>query len=302
MYKSKYEVIIIGGSYSGLSAAMALGRSMRRVLVIDSGAPCNRQTPHSHNFLSRDGERPDVISAIALAQLKAYESVEWESGLAVEGKKVSDGFEITLEDGRRFQSGKLILATGLHDIMPSIPGFAECWGISVIHCPYCHGYEVRHQKTGILANGEMAIHYAQLISNWTKDLTILSNGPAKLNPEEMAKLQRKNIGLIETEIEQLQHNHGHLQQVVFRDGTQLNLSAVYARPAFEQKSTIPAQLGCTLTEQGLLQVDKFQKTSVNDVFACGDNTTLMRSVAAAVAAGNMAGAALNNELTVAEFQ
>src|SRR5690606_19368783 len=146
--------IIIGGSYAGLSAAMALGRSLRKVLIIDAGKPCNRQTPHSHNFITQDGKTPAEISSIARAQVAQYETVTFLSGFAVEGKKTNSGFEIKTEKGEIFESKKLILATGVKDIMSEIPGFAECWGISVIHCPYCHGYEVRNEKTGILANGD----------------------------------------------------------------------------------------------------------------------------------------------------
>src|SRR5690554_5341159 len=145
-----FDVIIIGGSYAGLSSAMALGRALRNVLIIDSGLPCNRQTPHSHNFLTQDGSTPNEIATLAKQQVEKYESVRFYKGIATSGVKTVDGFEIMTDANSTFTSKKLILATGVKDIMPALPGFAACWGISIIHCPYCHGYEYRSQNTGIL--------------------------------------------------------------------------------------------------------------------------------------------------------
>jgi thioredoxin reductase len=296
-----FDVIIIGGSYAGLSAAMALGRALRKVLLIDSGRPCNRQTPHSHNFITHDGEKPAVIAEKARSQVLNYSTVKFHNDLAVSGKKTENGFSVTTQAGTVFHAKKLIFATGVRDIMPEMKGFPECWGISVIHCPYCHGYEVKGRRTGILANGNMAFHYAQLIRNWTKDLTVLTNGAADFSPEQMEKFSRHHIRVIEKEIAGLNHKNGHLSEAVFKDNSVFELEAMYSRPAFEQHCKIPEALGCEMTEQGLLKVDMFQKTSVPDVFACGDNTSMMRSVANAVSAGNIAGAVVNNGMLEEEF-
>ncbi|MCU0337011.1 MAG: NAD(P)/FAD-dependent oxidoreductase, partial [Sediminibacterium sp.] len=176
MTDKKIDVIIIGGSYAGLSAGMALGRALRNVLIIDSGKPCNIQTPHSHNFLTQDGKTPKEIANLAKRQVEEYKTVKFFDGLAIKGKKIENGFEIEAENGNIFSAKKLIFATGVKDIMPKIKGFSECWGISIIHCPYCHGYEYSKDKTGVLANGETAFEIGKLISNWTKDLTIFTNG------------------------------------------------------------------------------------------------------------------------------
>jgi thioredoxin reductase len=298
----KFEIIIIGGSYAGLSAAMALGRALRSVLIIDSGLPCNRQTPHSHNFITQDGEKPALIAAKAKLEVLNYKTVQFHSGLAVQGKKTENGFAITTEAGEEFTAQKLIFATGVKDIMPKIKGFSECWGISVIHCPYCHGYEVKNEKTGILANGNFAFHYAQLIRNWTKDLTIFTNGKSTLTQEETDKITKYNIPIIEKEIAEVKHQNGNVEQVVFKDNSVFELRAIYSRPSFEQHCRIPEMLGCELTEQGYIKVDAFQKTTVTNVFVCGDNASPMRSVAGAVASGSMAGAVLNNLMTEEEFQ
>ncbi|MBP6234690.1 MAG: NAD(P)/FAD-dependent oxidoreductase [Saprospiraceae bacterium] len=297
----KYEVIIIGGSYAGLSAAMALGRALRNVLIIDSGLPCNRQTPYSHNFITQDGEKPNIIAEKAKAQVLKYNTIKFLNDFVVSGKKNENGFVITTKTGEEYISKKLIFATGIKDIMPDIKGFAECWGTSVIHCPYCHGYEVKREKTGILANGQFAYHYAQLIRNWTEDLTIFTNGLSMLTDEQLDKIGKHNIPVIEKEIDFLEHGNGKVEQVVFKDQSIVDIKAIYSRPEFEQHCKIPESLGCELTELGLLKVDIFQKTTVEDVYACGDNTSPMRSVANAVAAGNLVGAVLNNEMTLEGF-
>lgn len=294
--QAHFDVIIIGGSYAGLSAGMALGRALRRVLIIDSGKPCNRQTPHSHNFLTQDGETPKAIWEKARAQVEKYDTVTFYSGLATTGTKTETGFSITTGSGDTFRATKLIFASGISDQMPDIRGFAECWGISVIHCPYCHGYEVRNETTGILSNGDMAFEFSKLINHWTKDLTLLSNGPSTLTPEQKQKLQSHNIALVEKEIEAIGHHEGYIHHVVFKDGSKLALKALYAKIPFVQHSGIPVQLGCELTEHGFIKADAFQKTTVPGVYVCGDSCTMMRSVSNAVATGTMAGAMLNKEL------
>lgn len=291
-----FDIIIIGGSYSGLSAAMSLGRSLRQVLVIDSGLPCNRQTPHSHNFITHDGEKPAEISAKAKLQLEFYKTVQFYNGLAVEAIKTINGFEIKTESGSIFTSKKVLFATGVKDIMPEIKGFAECWGISVLHCPYCHGYEVKNEKTAIIANGEMGFEYAKLISNWTKDLRLLTNGKSTLIPEQTQILKKHHIKIIEKEIDSFEHENGYIQQIVFNNQEKISVKAIYSRPPFKQHCPLPEILGCDVNEQGLIQVDFMQKTNTSGVYASGDCTTQMRSVAIAVSTGSFAGAAINAEL------
>lgn len=296
-----FEVIIIGGSYSGLSAGMALGRALRRVLIIDSGKPCNIQTPHSHNFLTQDGRTPKEISTTAREQVGKYETVKFYSGLATSGARTNNGFEISTQAGDNFTAKKLIFATGVRDIMPDIAGFAECWGISVIHCPYCHGYEVKNEATGILGNGDYGFDFSKKIYNWTKALTLFTNGKSTLTEEQTAKLKNHNIKIVETEIHRFEHDKGLVQHIVFKNGTTAEIKAIYSRPLHEQHCDIPEKLGCELTEQGHIKVDMLQKTTVPGVFACGDNATPMRSVSTAVAMGTTAGAMTNHELIDEEF-
>lgn len=298
---NNFDVIIIGGSYAGLSAAMALGRSLRHVLIIDSGLPCNRQTPHSHNFLTHDGEKPAAIAAKAKAQVLSYPTVQFLNDIALSGRKTGNGFVITIQSGKEYQAKKLIFATGIKDMLSAIRGFAECWGISVIHCPYCHGYEYRNQQTGIMANGDRAVHLASLVHNLTDKLSILTMGKADFTEEQMAKLDRHRIRITEARISIIEHENGHIKNVVFEDGSKMSFNALYAAVPFTQHSDIPVSLGCELTEHGYIKVDAFQKTSMKGVFACGDSSSMMRSVAYAVSTGNVAGAMVNHEITEEGF-
>jgi len=299
--RKDFEVIIVGGSYAGLSAAMALGRSLRDVLIIDGGLPCNRQTPHSHNFITHDGAKPSEISEKAKAQVLNYNTVKFLDDFSTDAKKINNGFLVTTKSGKEFTATKLIFATGIKDIMPDIKGFSDAWGISVIHCPYCHGYEFKGEKTGIVANGEKAIHLASLVNNLTKDLTILTSGKADFSPEQLMKLEKHKIKIIESKVSNIEHDNGYIKNVSFDDGQKIPFVGVYATIPFKQHSEIPISLGCELTESGHIKVDFVQKTSVEGVFACGDNATMMRSISNAVYSGNMAGAIVNMELTQEQF-
>jgi len=298
---SVFDVIIVGGSYAGLSAAMALGRSLKKVLVIDSGEPCNKPTPHSHNFLTQDGKTPSEISSIAQQQVSQYKTVHFHTDVAIDGKKTAEGFEISTQSGKKFEAKKLIFATGVKDNIPNIPGFSECWGKTVIHCPYCHGYEFHGKKTGIWAPSEKAFHLAGLVNNLTQDLTMITSNKSDFTTEQVEKLQQHNIKIEGGEIHQIEHENGNMVHIVFKNGKKIQLDALYAGIPFEQHCKIPETLGCEITEQGYLKIDGLQKTTVDGVYACGDNTSPMRSVANAVQQGNFAGAVINKELTEESF-
>jgi thioredoxin reductase len=233
--------------------------------------------------------------------VERYDTVKFFSGSATNGIKTKNGFEIQIASGETFSTKKLIFATGIKDIMPNIDGYAECWGITVIHCPYCHGYEVKNEVTGILGNGEYGFEFSRLISNWTKDLTLYTNGKSTLMIEQTDMLAKHHIEIVETEIEKLEHANGHLHTIIFKDGTKSSLKALYAQSPFELHSTIPITLGCEVTDEGYIKVDHSQKTSIHGVFACGDNTTRIRTVANAVAMGTTAGMMVSKEIVFEEF-
>ena len=301
MQPTSFEVIIIGGSYAGLSAAMSLGRSKRTVLVIDAGKPCNRQTPHSHNFLTQDGKTPAEIALLGKDQVSQYPTVSFLNGEVEAVTQTTGGFNINIRNGGNLSSKKIVLATGITDLLPPIPGLQECWGITAVHCPYCHGYELRDKNTGILANGDAAMHYAMLISNLTNQLTIFTNGPSEFTETQLEKLNNRNISVDPRPLQNILHEHGNLTGIRFSDSTERSLDVIYTRPAFVQPGNIAASLGCETDEHGYLRISARGLTTVPGVYACGDNSNPMRSVATAVASGNLAGASVNAALCEEQF-
>ncbi|TGN19270.1 NAD(P)/FAD-dependent oxidoreductase [Leptospira idonii] len=299
--ENTWETIIIGGSFAGLSAALALGRSRRKVLIIDHEKPCNRFTPHSHNLLTHDGKPPFEIKRIAKEELAHYPNLHFLNSAAIKVSSSESYFGIKTEDGEFHLGRKLLFATGVIDVLPNLPGFAESWGVSIFHCPYCHGYEVKEQNLGIMANGDIGFEAVRLLSQWSKQLTLFTNGPSLLKEEQTAKLKAKGIPVIETEIREFVQNNGYVKKVVFLDGTFVTPQAVMARVPFVQHSHLPAELGVVLNEMGHIQVDGFQRTNLKGVYAAGDNTTMFRSLSTAIAQGGLAGAMINKELLEEDF-
>lgn len=295
------EILIVGGSYAGLSAAMALGRSLRRVAIVDSGKPCNRQTPHSHNFLTRDGETPATIAAIGKEQVLQYPTLSWFEDTVVRIIQKDKGFEAETATGLVFQPRKILFATGVADQMPALSGVAESWGISVLHCPYCHGYEVHHKRLGVWGNGDMGYHQAMLIRNWSPDLQLFTDGEPAFSTEQYEKLKKHDIRIIPGKLDALEHKNGYLSAVVLQEGERYALDALFTRLPFRQHCTLPETLGCTVDEQGYIVTDELKRTSVAGLYAAGDCTTMMRSVANAVAAGAMAGSMINKDLIEEDF-
>ncbi|GAB3643380.1 NAD(P)/FAD-dependent oxidoreductase [Spirosoma arcticum] len=291
-----HDAIIVGGSVAGLSAALVLGRSLRRVLVVDGGKPCNRQTPHSHSFMTRDGETPAQLTVIARQQALAYPTVSFMNGNVVTLTKNEVGFSLSTDQGESFRARKVLLATGVEDMMPPLPGFAECWGRSVLHCPYCHGYEVQHQPLGVLAHPDHVMMQVPLIRHWSKNLTLFTNGTVSLTTEQRDTIQRLNVPIVETPIQRIRHENGMMTAFAFADGSALALTALFAAVPFRQHSDLAQQVGCTFTETGLIGVSLFGETSVPGLFAAGDNSSPLRQLAIASANGGTAGAGLNREL------
>lgn len=296
-----YDVIILGGSFAGLSAAMSLGRSLRKVLIIDNGKPCNRNTPFAHNFITHDGSAPGEIAAKAKEQVLQYKTVSFHNAFAEKGKKTENGFEIACADQKVFTAEKLILATGVKDVLPEIEGFAACWAISILHCPYCHGYEVKHQKTGLLMNGPMAFEFSKMIHNLSGDLTIYTNGESTLTTEQTARLESRDIKIDERPIDHIQHQNGQIEAIHFKDQSKEDIKVLYGKSEAVQHNSIAKDLNCDLDEFGLIIIDETQETTAKGVYACGDNSSPFRALPIAIAAGNIAGAIVNKTLVEERF-
>ncbi|MCA8239571.1 NAD(P)/FAD-dependent oxidoreductase [Burkholderia sp. AU32262] len=296
---SHHEVIVIGGSFAGLSAAMQLARARRRVLVIDAGRPRNRFAEHAHGFLGQDGKPPAQIVADARAQLDAYPTVRRIDGTVRTAERDADGrFHVTLADGGRASADRLILATGIRDELPALPGLAERWGISVLHCPYCHGYEVSGQRLGVLATHPLSVHQAILIPDWGPT-TWFTQGVVEANDEEAALLAARGVRIVRSPVAEILGDAPRIDALRLADGQVVPIDALFIGARTGMASDLAQQLGCAFDEGPLgpvVRVDASKQTSVAGVFAAGDASTSMSNATFASASGVMAGVAAHRSL------
>ncbi|TPK80660.1 NAD(P)/FAD-dependent oxidoreductase [Mesorhizobium sp. B2-4-18] len=295
----QYDLAVIGGSFAGLSAAMQAARARRTVLVIDAGQPRNRFAAHSHCFLGQDGRTPGAILDDARRQLLAYPTARLATARADKAiANSSSDFEITTDGGETFGAARLVLATGVRDILPEVPGLAEQWGRTVLHCPYCHGYEVSTGPLGVLATGPMSMHQAQLISDWG-DVTLFGNGLIKPDADEMHALESRNVRFEPATVNELSDDGSGGLVVHLVDGRQAGVKAIFTAPRNTMASPLAEQLGCGLKD-GLLgpmiSVDDRQQTTVPGVYAAGDAARAMHNIAFAVSGGTFAGVCAHQSL------
>jgi thioredoxin reductase len=296
---SETEVAIVGGGVAGLSAALVLGRSRRRTVVVDAGEPRNAPSPGVHSFFSRDGMLPGDLLRVGREQLAPYASVQLRRGRVTTAERVGDGFRLHLDDGGMVAARRVVLALGVVDELPEIAGLRERWGHGVFHCPYCHGWEMRDQPLAVFGNGGDGVRLARLATGWTGDVVLCTNGPAAFGDKERALLVRCGIAVREQRIARVEGEGKGVSGVVFEDGDVLPRAGVLVRPPFRQRSDLPAALGCALTEQGVIRTDEDGRTSVPGVFAVGDCASLMQQVAVGVGQAARTAIALNNELVLA---
>ncbi|MPV66063.1 NAD(P)/FAD-dependent oxidoreductase [Burkholderia sp. BE17] len=294
-----HEVIVVGGSFAGLSAAMQLARARRRVLVIDAGRPRNRFAEHAHGFFGQDGKPPAQIVAEAVAQLDAYPTVQRLDGEVSTAERDADGrFHVTLSDGSRASADRLILATGIRDELPALPGLAERWGVSVLHCPYCHGYEVSGQRLGVLATHPLSVHQAILIPDWGPT-TWFTQGVVEANDEEAALLDARGVRIERSPVVEILGDAPRIEALRLADGQVVPIDALFVGARTVMASDLSEQLGCEFDEGPLgpvVRVDTWKQTSVAGVFAAGDASTPMTNATFASASGVTAGIAAHRSL------
>ncbi|AKM42717.1 thioredoxin reductase [Burkholderia contaminans] len=294
-----HEVIVIGGSFAGLSAAMQLARARRGVLVIDAGRPRNRFAAHAHGFFGQDGKPPAQIVDEAAAQLAAYPTVQRIAGDVRTAERDADGrFHVTLADGSRASAGRLILATGIRDELPALPGLAERWGVSVLHCPYCHGYEVSGQRLGVLASHPLSVHQAILIPDWGPT-TWFTQGVVDANEEEAALLDARGVRIERSPVVEILGDAPRIKALRLADGQVVPVDALFVGAHTAMASDLAQQLGCAFDDGPLgpvVRVDAMKQTSVAGVFAAGDASTPMTNATFASASGVMAGVAAHRSL------
>ena len=295
-----YDTVVVGGGPAGLSAALVLGRSCRRVLVCDAGKPRNTPSPAVHGFLSRDGVRPGELLKIGREQLKPY-AVEWHDGLVTDAERLGAGFQVTVGKDKAVTTRTLVLATGVTDELPDLPGVKEWWGVGALHCPYCHGWEVRGRPWAFTGPPEAVVERATLFLGWTKELTYLTNGPARLSAEQRKWLAARKVGVREEPVAGFEGTDGRLTAVVFRGDKRLGVGAVFVHAKAAQRSDLPKRLGCKFVADGwlagMVETDAAGATTVAGLYVVGDASAAgLMNVAGAVADGAAAAGAANTAM------
>ncbi|MGV0799858.1 NAD(P)/FAD-dependent oxidoreductase, partial [Mycolicibacterium elephantis] len=292
-----WECVIVGGGAAGLSAGLLLGRARRRTLLADAGSQSNLAAHGIGGLLGHDGRAPAELYAIGRGEISAYPSVEIRDGEVVAAERTDDGFVVELADGRRERTRRILLAGGMDYRPPDLPGLAELWGRSVFHCPFCHGWEVRDQPLAVLARGAGAVHSALLLRGWSDDIVVLTDGPADFDAAARAQLSAAGIGVDERRVTELASESGELTAIVFSDGTRMPRKGLLVATTLHQRSPLAEQLGVELGRPTPVAVDPVavdaqHRTSTPGVFAAGDLSAQMPQVAAAVASGSLAAAAV----------
>jgi thioredoxin reductase len=301
-----YDVVVVGGGAAGLSGAVALARSRRSVLVVDAGDPRNAPAEHVHNFLTRDGMPPSEIYASGRAEVARYGG-QVEAGWVTDLSRDGDRFRVQIGQ-RAVTARRLLVATGVRDELPDVPGLAAQWGIDVLHCPYCHGWEVRDKRIGVLATGPAAVHQALLFRQLSADVTLLQHtGPAPA-AEERTRLEGRGITLTEGRVKEIEADAGGLTGVRLAGGRRVALDAVIVAPRMHARAELLLPLGLKPTEVRLgeylvgthIEVGQAGATAVPGVWVAGNLADVQAQVIAAAAAGLMAGAAINYDLVLEE--
>jgi thioredoxin reductase len=290
-----YDVIIIGGGPAGLSAALMLGRCRRKVLVCDTGKPRNAASHGMHGFLSRDGIPPWEFLQIAREQLRPYETVELRDVEATAAECRESRFHVTLADGTILQSRKLLVATGVRDNLPEIPGFQELYGKSVFHCPYCDGWEVRDQPLAIYGRGERGLGLSLEMTGWSRDLVLCTDGPPEIAPDDLARLDRNGIRVRDARVARLE-GRDRLERVIFETGAPLERHALFFTTGQAQHSDLVTRLGCQMNDKGTVLTGKYEAAHLPGLYVAGDASRAVQWVVVAAAEGAEAAFAINTEL------
>ncbi len=295
-----HDVVVVGGGAAGLSAALVLGRAGRCTVVMDAGHPRNEPSRESHGIFTRDGTPPLELLRIARSQLAAYPSVEVRGVAALSAQREAEGFVLRGSDGLDVRARVILLAVGVRDELPQTPGMAPLWGNGVLHCPYCHAWEVRDEPLAVRASGQTALGLVTLLLGWTRDLMLCSDGPADLSAQERAELESRGVQIVETPIRRIDAAFPGVR-LEFTDGKVERRRALFIRPSWSLSSDLPDLLACERTETGLIRVGSDHQTSATGVYAAGDVTTAQRQVLIAAAAGAEAAMQIIQRLAREDF-
>ncbi len=292
---SQYDVAVIGGGAAGLSAALVLARARRRVVVVDAGSPRNAPAAHMHGYLSRDGLPPTDLLAVGRREVSGYGGQLVDGSATTLRSSGDGGFQVDLADGQRLAVRRLLVTTGLDDELPDVPGLRERWARDVLHCPYCHGHEVRDEPLGVLGGPPGAVRYAQVVRQWTDDLVYFTP-PGLLTEVERTELRARTIDVVEGSAAGLVVDDDRLVGVRMDDGRVIPRAALFVPPRFVPHDDLLTALGCRTDEQGWVVTDPSGLTSVPGVWAAGNVVDPRAQVITAAGAGSAAAIALNADL------
>ncbi len=290
-----YDVIIVGGGPAGTSAAMLLGRCLRHVLLFDSGKSRNRWSNSMNGFISRDGTNPVEFIQMARQELGKYK-VEVKNKVVTNVRRVENYFEVEDQDEQCYLARKVLLATGLKDRVPEIPGIEEKYGKSVHHCPYCDGWESRNKALGAYGLGRDAVGLSLSLRTWSSDVTLYTNGTRKLRREDTALLERNEIKICTAPIERLAGEGSSLAEIILQGGRSLKCEALFFATGSEQQCSLAKTLGCDFTSKGVVKTYQHQQTNIPGLYVAGDAARDMQLVIVAAAEGTKAGVMINKEL------
>jgi thioredoxin reductase len=286
------DVIIIGGSFAGLAAALQLGRARRKVTVLDTGLPRNRFAHHSHGLLGHDHKPPLDILAEARQQLARYPMIKLVSGRADSVSGAIDDFSVLTSDGESLSARRLILSYGVADQMPDVAGFAEGWGTAIVPCPYCDGFEVAGRHWGLIWSGPSSHNHVRLYHDWTDRLTVFAHGH-DIPPNIRADLAHRNIPVVDGRITEIEHHESHNAIAKLDTGANVAVDILFAHPRNKPSASLHESLGLATVDTPLgiaLKVDERRETSMPGIYAAGDLANpLMPSVTTASWQGAMAG-------------
>jgi len=298
MQSETYDVVVVGGGAAGLSGALVLARARRRVAVVDAGAPRNAPAAQMHGFLSRDGMSPAELLTIGRDELSRY-------GVSLVDDRVDgidDGFEVRLASGRRLQARRILVATGAYDELPDIPGARERWGRDFLHCPYCHGWEVRDQPIGVLGTHAGSVDHAHLLRQWSDDVVFFAH-TYHLTVAESTTLAARGIPVVEGLVERLMIVDDRLAAVELAGGGSVARAAVFVRPAVHAHGDgLLDSLGCEVDEAGFVSTDATGGTSVPGVWAAGNAGNPRAQVITAAGEGSAAAIAINADLVAEDVR
>jgi thioredoxin reductase len=291
-----YDAIIVGGGPAGLNAALVLGRCRRKVLLCDLGDPRNKVSRGVNGFITRDGVLPQELRDLGLAELAKYPSVEVRT-IGVEDVEFRpDGFDAMLSDGTREQARKLLLATGVADNIPDIPGFQELYGHGVYNCPYCDGWEEQDKRFAVYGPADHGKRFALQLTTWSSDIVLCSDGPSGFSEKDRAVLKRNGVVLREEKISRLDGSDVALESITFEDGSRLERDALFFITGAELNCGLATKLGCELTAKGVVRTVGNEKTNVAGLFVAGDASQGAQFAVVAAAEGALAALEINSEL------